>query len=85
MSHFSARLMTVTGKFGLPIGRPRQLTNRQSEFSSHSTESRTKNVQCKRALMNIFSQQFIEFTFKLVIKTSTNEQFTANIFDEECL
>ena len=42
---FSARLMTVTGKFQLPIGRISQSNNRQSEFSSHIHESRTKKSQ----------------------------------------
>ena len=42
---FSARLlMTVTGKFRLPIGKLTETVdrNRQSEFSSHSHDSRTK-------------------------------------------
>ena len=47
---FSARLMTVTGKFRLPIGHS---TNRQSKFSSHSHESRSKKSQCKRILKDI--------------------------------
>ena len=51
---FSARLMTVTGKFQSPIGRLTQSTNRQSEFSSHSHELRTKKAQCKRALRSLF-------------------------------
>ena len=36
----SARLMTVTGNFRLPIGRLKQSTNRQSKFTSHSHGSR---------------------------------------------
>ena len=45
---FSARLMTVTGKFRSPIGRLTQSTNSQSEFSSHSYESRAEKAQYKR-------------------------------------
>ena len=47
LSIFSARLMTVTGKIRLPIGRLSSATNRLSEFSSHSHESRTKKSQYK--------------------------------------
>ena len=32
LRHFRVRLMTMTGKFRLPIGRLSQSTNRQSEF-----------------------------------------------------
>ena len=48
---FSARHMTVTGKFQLPHGRLSQSTNRQSEFSRHSRESRTKTSQFKRTFI----------------------------------
>ena len=47
--------MTVTGKFRSPSGRLTQSTNRQSEFSSRSHESRTKKAQCKQALTQFFS------------------------------
>ena len=40
--------MTVTEKFRSSIGLPRYLPNRQSEFPSHSHESRTRKSQCKR-------------------------------------
>ena len=46
---FSARLMTVTGKFRLPIRQQSNLTNRRSEFPSHSHESLTEKAQCKQA------------------------------------
>jgi len=41
--------MNVTEKFQLHIGQLRYSTNRKSEFSSHSYESRTKTAQSKRA------------------------------------
>ena len=41
--------VTEVGKFGLSIGQLTYLTNRQSEFTSHSHESRArKKFQCKR-------------------------------------
>ena len=48
LRHFSARLMTVTGKLELPIDRLSQSTNMQSETLGHSHESRTKKSSCKR-------------------------------------
>ena len=55
--HYTARLMTVTGKFRLLIGRRRQWTNRRLEFSSYSHEWRAIKVQCKGAL-NIINTFF---------------------------
>ena len=42
----------VTEKFLLPIDRLSQLTNGQSEYSSHSHETRTKKAQCKRTFID---------------------------------
>ena len=53
---FSARL--ITGKFLLSIGRLFQSTNRQSEFSRHSHESRTKKTECERALLSTGENYF---------------------------
>ena len=46
---------TVTGKLRYSIGRLTQSTNRQSELSSLSNESRAKKAQCNRTLKNIYS------------------------------
>ena len=47
LSLFSARLITETGKFELPIVQLCQLTNRQSLFFGLRHKSRAKNSQYK--------------------------------------
>jgi len=44
--------MTETGKFRLPIDRLSQLTNMQSEFSSHRHKSLAKKCRCERTLIS---------------------------------
>ena len=54
--------MTVTGKFRKLI---RRLS--KSEFSNHSHESHTKEVQCKRALRNISFTPILDVTKKIIL------------------
>jgi len=58
---FSVRLMTVTGKLRLSIGRLSQSTNKRSEFSSHSHESSTESLHVNVPLEKFYHLYFSRF------------------------
>ena len=89
MRLFNAQLMTVTENFRLPFDRLSQSTNKHSEFSSRSHESRVKKSQCKRtfkegvvyACIPAYINIFILFTTFMVINVQESGTLPAILAD----